>query len=84
LKRYWFEFERNQIPDHLALGCGVTAYNYDDALYILCKKVFRDSVVPSPKIVIEDIDVSTLDAGPALVNMAPPNLRGISYPLSYS
>jgi len=33
--------------------------------------------------IIEDVDVSTLDANHVLPNMAPPNLRGVWFPLGY-
>jgi len=39
MKRYWFEFDfkigDNKYPYALSLGCGVTALNYNDALYLL-------------------------------------------------
>jgi hypothetical protein len=39
--RYWFEFVRGgQATDSLSLGCGITAYNLDDAGRMLRQEVF--------------------------------------------
>jgi hypothetical protein len=87
LKRYWFEFERSsfsKLPPGIDLGCGITAYNYDDAIFLLNKEVFKDRPMPSIKKVIENVDVSTLDAGHVLLNMLPPNLRGIWFPFGFN
>ncbi len=87
LIRYWFEFQYNhysELPIGLDLGCGVTAYNYDDAIFLLRKEVFKDGDIAIIKKVIENVDVSTLDAGHVLPNMLPTSLRGIWYPFGYS
>lgn len=41
LIRYWFDFElnNNDLPLDLMMGCGVTAYNYSDALNLLKETV---------------------------------------------
>jgi len=80
--RYWFEFDDN-IPHGMKMGCGVTAYSYDDALSILNDKVFRNSSLQI-KQVIEDVDVSTLDQNHVIPNMSPPNIRGIWFPQEYN
>ena len=87
LIRYWFEFQyshHSEVPIGLGLGCGVTAYNYDDAIFLLGKEVFENKPIAPIKKVIENVDVSTLDAGHVLPNMLPPNLRGIWYPFGYN
>ncbi len=85
--RFWFEFDvnmdDNDIPAGISMGCGVTAHSYDDALILLKGRVFKDKPVPYFKKVIENVDVSTLDPGHVLLNMAPPNLRGIWFPIGY-
>jgi hypothetical protein len=83
LKRFWIEFHLNNHYS-LGLGCGVTAWNYNDALNILKEKIFKNDPPPLVKKVIEDIDVSTLDTGHVLPNMLPPNIRGVWYPLGYN
>lgn len=83
--RFWFQFNfklDDGSPPGLLLGCGVTAYDYEDALDILATKVFKGSV-PTPKSVDENIDISTLDAGHVLPNMRPPIERGVWFPLGY-
>lgn len=85
LKRYWIEFEGNasELPAGFAYGCGVTAFSYDDAIKILVDRVFKDGALPKVKSWIENVDVSTLDAGHVLPNMMPPNYRGIWFPVNY-
>jgi hypothetical protein len=86
MKRYLFEFEfgGNNVPSGTLIGCGVTAYSYDDAKTLLRTIVFKKGPLPKIKKVIENVDVSTLDKGHVLPNMAPPNLRGIWFPLGYA
>lgn len=86
LTRFWFEFDRDSLPTGLgiALGCGVTAWSYDDAINILEEEVFRDVAFPKIKKVDENIDISTLDRSHVLPNMLPPNVRGVWYPIGYS
>lgn len=84
LHRYWFQFDRSnpQVPAVEGFGCGVTAWTKDDAIGLLRHHVFDGQDI-SVHTVIEDVDVSTLDANHVLPNMAPPNIRGIWYPLGY-
>jgi len=87
LIRYWFEFQYNhysELPYGLARGCGITAYNYEDALFLLSKEVFKNAPLAQIKKVIENVDVSTLDMGHVLPNILPPDLRGIWYPFGYN
>ena len=65
------------------IGCGVTAWNYDDALNLVRERVFEGKVLPPIKTCVEDVDVSTLDEGHVLPNMRPPSVRGIWFPLGY-
>jgi hypothetical protein len=86
LHRYWFEFEAQDERDmrsEIRLGCGVTAYSVDDAAALLGERVFK-SGLPKIRRVIEDVDVSKLDAGHVRPNMAPPNWRGIWFPMGYA
>jgi hypothetical protein len=84
LRRFWFEFALSpDLPPGLRLGCGVTAFDLDDARRIVRERVFRAEAPPAVKIV-EDVDVSSLDPGHVLPNMLPPNTRGVWFPLGYS
>jgi hypothetical protein len=44
LRRYWFEFEPIPRPNPLNLGCGVTAYGYEDAITLMTELVFNQSL----------------------------------------
>ena len=83
LKRYWFTFERASELNSLNLGCGVTAYDRRDAEEMLRDLVFTDVQVPIIRAVVEDVDVSTLDAKHILPNMEACNFRGIWFPKGY-
>ncbi|UXE68862.1 MAG: hypothetical protein KA713_09915 [Chryseotalea sp. WA131a] len=84
--RYWFEFDSNQIkdlPPGLPLGCGVTAYDYNDAISILRQSVFKGQEIPELKNKKENIDIRTLDQRHVIPNMKDPTLRGVWFPLGY-
>lgn len=55
----------------------MTGFNYDDAISIIQKNVFKDKPIPRIKMVIEDVDVSTLDQGHVVPNILLPNWRGM-------
>jgi hypothetical protein len=40
LTRYWFEFVRGEQATALGLGCGITAFNLEDARKILRQALF--------------------------------------------
>jgi hypothetical protein len=87
MRRFWIEFEsvlgRHLHPGLTKAGCGVTAFDLDDALTLLGENVFPDGV---PKIgkIVEDVDISTLDQGHVLPNMGNVLVRGIWYPLGFT
>jgi hypothetical protein len=86
LRRFWFDFLiplEDAAPLGARLGCGVTAYNIDDALHLLETRVFEPQCVPKIKKIIEDVDVSELDPGHIRPNMGDPTVRGIWFPLGY-
>jgi hypothetical protein len=80
LHRCWFKFANLRKTDPFNLGCGVTAYDYDDAMNILRECVFHGTSLPPLESVIEDVDVSTLDAGHVLPNMDVPIFRDVWFP----
>lgn len=59
LHRRWFKFASLRKTDRFNLGCGVTAYDYDDAMDILRECVFHGTLLQLES-VIEDVDVSAL------------------------
>jgi hypothetical protein len=82
LTRYWFEFVRGGRPTALSLGCGITAYNLDDARRVLRQAVFPLYGERAVARVIEGVDVASLDAErvrPRLGNSAAP---GVWFPVA--
>ncbi len=70
LRRYWF-----LIPGRT--GLGVTAYSLNDARFLLqAEGVLLDRDIE----VVEDVDVSTLDARHVLPNAGPACFRGVWFP----
>jgi hypothetical protein len=86
LHRYWFQFDLklgDDAPAGTLLGCGVTAFNYEDAIALLGERVFRSASLPPIVEVREDVDVSQLDPGHVLPNMGIPIDRGVWFPKGY-
>ena len=85
MRRFWFEFDLTDWPDYPAgtqLGCGVTAYDLDDAMSFVTK-VFTGFPAPKVRRVTADIDVSTLDERHILPSMGNVLRRGVWFPLGY-
>ena len=85
MHRYWFQFDvefDGKAPPGVIIGCGITAYDYEDALKLLREKVFLCEILPI-RSYIEDVDISTLDQGHVLPNMSAPIKRGVWFPLGY-
>lgn len=81
LKRFWFRFAPSSTNRGvLNLGCGVTAFDYDDAVELLKSSVFRDEPLPQIVDVIEDVDVQTLDQKHVVPNMGTVVHRGVWFP----
>lgn len=83
LRRFWFKFVNPPEFSPLALGCGVTAYDYADASNILKTRVFGEKPVLMIESVIEDIDIQTLDSNDVIPNMGVVVNRGVWFPLGY-
>lgn len=87
LRRFWFEFDVSiaDIPFPGALiGCGVTAFDVEDAKTLLQRRLLGAQPMPEIRRVIVDVDVSKLDPGHVLPNMAPPDRRGIWFPAGFT
>lgn len=86
LKRYWFEFDYPEprighgayIPANDC--CGITAFDYDDALKIMRRFMLRENETPSFCQVIENIDISAIDDENVHRNLGVPIWRGVWYP----
>jgi hypothetical protein len=82
LKRYWFTFEKLEFPTPLNLGCGVTAFDVNDARTLIYEMAIESCHVPTELSYVENVDISTLDKKHVLPNMGSPILRGIWFPLA--
>lgn len=83
MTRFWFTFKINNpegVVPAFVRNYGVTAFEYDDAMDILRKQVFRDTRMPEIESVVPDVDVSTLDPNHVLPNLGIAAARGIWYP----
>jgi hypothetical protein len=83
LHRFWFSFSNPPVFSPLNFGCGITAYDYPDALVILESKVFAGTTVLAINSVVENIDIQTLDQKQVVPNMGLVTNRGVWFPLGY-
>lgn len=84
LRRYWIEFEPNSDPGgRVRAGCGVTAFDREDAFRLLRERVFAGEELPPIRRVIENVEISALDPGHVRPNMGTPLRRGVWFPLGY-
>ena len=84
LHRFWITFENPPEFSALGLGCGITAFNYEDAIHILTSSVFhgKHSLLTISS-VLEDVDVRELDKEHVLPNMGIVAVRGVWFPQGY-
>lgn len=80
LRRYWFKFVPSEKLSCLHLGCGVTAYDEQDARRMLVEQVFPLFETHEVAEVIADIDVSSLEENHVLPNIGIPCNRGVWFP----
>lgn len=81
MHRYWLTWDRSspvEPPIGAGHGCGVTGFDLDDALRLVKDRF--GSATPPISSVVEDVDVSTLDAGHVLPNMGVVIYRGVWFP----
>jgi hypothetical protein len=83
LRRFWIELEA---PIGGFRSFGVTAIDLDDARGLILRYLGRHldglDALPTLAFLIEDVDVSTLDANHVLANSIPSIWRGVWYPTS--
>ncbi|MBX9402274.1 hypothetical protein K4L06_13245 [Lysobacter sp. BMK333-48F3] len=83
MKRFWFTFAGPPEFSPLALGCGVTGHDRLDALQILRERVLAGRQDLAIDVVVEDVDIRTLDADHVVPNMGAASNRGVWFPLGY-
>jgi hypothetical protein len=85
--RYWIRFAPSvdkPLPMGLNRGCGVTAFDQQDALDLIRQYIFQGEPLPNIQELVEDVDVSELDASHVRPNMGSPLVRGIWFPQGYT
>ena len=81
--KFWFTFKSPPKFNPLGIGCGVTAYSYEDALQILKEKLFPSTGTLEVSEALSDFDMRLLDGGHVLPNMENAFQRGIWFPKGY-
>jgi hypothetical protein len=61
-------------------GCGVTGFDEEDCWRRIRAEVFVDNRMPPPRVVVLDIDVSTLDPVTVLPRIGNPAALGVWFP----
>jgi len=83
LKKYWFRFSAIPKPTPLNLGCGVTAFDYDDAIFLMQSLIFRGDTMPLIVDYAVDVRQSDLEKSHVLPNIGNLSVRGIWFPQGY-
>ena len=83
VRKFWFRFEKLQRPTALNLGCGVSAFDYEDALNLLKERIFGPNGPPPIVQCIEDVQISDLEKSHVLPNIGSMDIRGIWFPQGY-
>lgn len=86
LHRYWFVFaveDPASLPPGVRMGCGVTAHTREEAIALVRLRVFAGQDLPRIGSLVEDVDVTTLDAGHIRPNMGNPVALGVWFPQGY-
>jgi hypothetical protein len=84
--RFWFELNLSidiLHPPGTLLGCGITAYDLNDALNILNTNVFKGFDAPKIKNIKEGVDIRSLDQAHVIPNIGVVSRRGVWFPLGY-
>ncbi len=84
LTRYWFEFDIKASREARSMPwVGVTAWNLDDARQLVSDRLFNGQPLPPHTRLVEDVAIPDLDDNHVRRHMAPPNERGIWYPMGF-
>lgn len=83
---FWLTFlkkKEHKLPIGTRLGCGVTAFDENDAKSLIFDKVLGANTNVEFDEILSDISVDDLDKNHVIPNMGNPALRGIWFPLGY-
>ncbi len=67
----------------LVLGCGVTAYDREDAIDLMQRHIFGNREMPKISHVTDDAELGSLNQGHVAPNVGNMNVRGIWFPQGY-
>ena len=84
LHKYWVSFERLERPIPLNLGCGVTAYDRDDAIGLIRKLIFGNCAMPRISRITDDVELQDLNQGHVAPNVGDASVRGIWFPQGFN
>lgn len=80
---YWFEFktlDEIKLPVGTKLGCGVTAYDKDDAINMMKKLIFKGWDKIPISLIKENISLDDLEQNHVKPNIGNIMVRGIWFP----
>ena len=80
LIRFWFNFSASTVPSPLNLGCGVTAFDLQEAIDTMTNDVFPIFGYRKIMSVQKNIDINSLDENHVRLNMGSPVIRGVWFP----
>ena len=84
LRTYWVTFGDLGKPTPLNLGCGVTAYDREDALELVRNLIFSGKGLPEATDISDDVSIDDLEQNHVAPNIGNIEARGIWFPQGYS
>ena len=83
-RKFWFRFDipASELPIGVGLGCGVNARSLELALEMVRERVFAGPL-PALSVVIEDVEISSLDEEHVLPNLGDVFAEGVWFPKGY-
>jgi hypothetical protein len=84
LRKFWFRFEPLPRPTAVNIGCGVTAFDREDAISIIKQLIFGENGPPPILESREDVSLDDIEQNHARPNVGNLEVRGIWFPQGYS
>lgn len=82
LHKYWITFDKSTNASFFNLGCGVTAYNEEDALELLRDRFAPEDEIPEVAAITEIHALDQLEKNHVMPNISNPVARGVWFPMS--
>jgi hypothetical protein len=80
LKFYWIRFYNPPDYNPISLGCGITAFSYNDAMQLAQNMLSKQNLNLDIMSVEEGVDILSLDAGHVIPNIGLTTERGVWFP----